>query len=298
MTDLEKEIAALQSMDVQGTVNPVQPAVVPVQTTQTIAQTQAVVQPQVAPVQTITTMAAPVVNNQQVVQPLNLDVAQSNIENNEFITIDMGKKVSTAVIEKLKGQKDEKKRVVIFMPYFDIPEKQNSAMAVKRHYNEDLGSFVCFNGECCQYEDKAVVRYLFPVVEYPLINGDPTKPLPENVGGECKLKLLVAGNELYSTISDAYAAHGNSFEGYDLIMTCTEQQYQNFTVMATNSTAKGNYPASFSKCVEKWKQVRDQAYTVVARKMDPEYYRNQKGIGVPQVNTVPTDLPSMDTILQ
>lgn len=301
MSDLEREMAMLQGMDVSGTAAPVapvqqapvQPAVAPVQATQTIAQPSAPVA-QVAPVQTTVT-AAPVAPVQNNATPLNLDVAQESIDNNEFVTVNMGQKVSTAVMDKFKGQKDERKRVSIFMPWFDIPGKENSAMAVKRHYSQDLGSFVCFNGECCQYEDKAAVRYLFPVIEYPIANNDATRPLPENYG-ECKLKLLVAGNELYSSIADAYAAHGNSFEGYDLIMTCTEQQYQSFTVMATNDTARNNYQ-SFAKCVDRWKQVRDQAYTVVARKMDPEYYRNQKGLGFTGPTT-PTDLPSMDAIMQ
>ena len=181
------------------------------------------------------------------------------------------------------------------MPWFDIQGKEGKVMAVKRHYSKDLGSFICFGGECCQYEDRAAIRYLFPVIEYPIANSDVTKPLPENYG-ECKLKLLVAGNELYTLIADAYTAHGNSFDGYDLIMTCTEAQYQSFTVMATNGTVRDNYK-SFNACIEKWKQVRDQAYTVVARKMDPEYYRNQKGLGY-QGSTVPTDVPSMDDILQ
>lgn len=288
MNDLEREMAMLEGMDLTGTVapvQPVQPQVAPVQTTTTIAQPVQTVA-QVAPVQTTTT--APV-------QTLDLNVAQNNIESNEFVTIDMGQKVSSAVIDKFKGQKDEKKRVTIFMPWFDVPGRSGSAMAIKRHYNQDLGSFICFNGECCQYEDKAAVRYLFPVIEYPIANNDATRPLPENYG-ECKLKLLVAGNELYTTISDIYQAHGNSFDGYDLIMTCTEQQYQSFTVMATNQTARTNYQ-SFNKCIERWKQVRDQAYTVVARKMDPEYYRNQKGLNYAGPTT-PTDLPSMDAIMQ
>lgn len=304
MTDLEKEMSMLGGLDLSGTVAPVQaqPQVAPVQTTVTAAPVQPAVQPTVAPVQT--TVSAPVQNVapvqpvqpvQQAPQMLNLDVAQQSIDNNEFVTVEMGKKVSTAVMDKFKGQKDEKKRVAIFMPWFDIAGKENSAMAVKRHYSQELGSFVCWGGECCQYEDKAAVRYLFPVIEYPIANGDVTRPLPESYG-ECKLKLLVAGNELYTLIADAYTAHGNSFDGYDLIMTCTEQQYQSFTVMATNDTVRANYQ-SFAKCVEHWKQVRDQAYTVVARKMDPEYYRNQKGLGY-QGPTVPTDVPSMDAILQ
>lgn len=304
-SDLEREMAMLSGMDISGTVAPVQPApvqpqVAPVQATQTIAQ-QTMVQPQVAPVQTSTT--APVAPVQQVAPvqapvqsaPLNLDVAQASIDHNEFVTVNMGQKVSTAVMDKFKGQKDEKKRVTIFMPWFDIPGKANAVMAIKRHYNQELGSFICWGGECCQYEDKASVRYLFPVIEYPLANNDATRPLPENYG-ECKLKLLVAGNELYTTIADTYAAHGNSFEGFDLIMTCTEAQYQSFTVMATNGTVRDNYK-SFNKCLEEWKTKRDQAYTVVARKMDPEYYRNQKGLGF-QGPTTPTDLPTMDAIMQ
>lgn len=293
MTDLEKEMQMLQGMDLTGTVSPVQqPAVAQVQATQTYAPiTNEQLQAQAQVVQPTQTVVQPV----QSAAPLNLDVAQNNIDNNEFVTVDMGQKVSNAVIDKLKGQKDEKKRVAIFMPWFDIPDRAGKSMAVKRHYDEDLGSFVCFGGDCCQYSGNAAIRYLFPVIEYPIANNDATKPLPENYG-ECKLKLLVAGNELYTTICDIYQAHNNSFDGYDLIMTCTEQQYQAFTVMATNQTAKANYQ-SFNKCLEKWKQVRDQAYTAVARKMDQEYYRNQKGIGF-SGPTTPTDLPSMDTIMQ
>lgn len=287
MSDLEKEMSMIQNMDLQGTTAPVsEPQVAPVQATQTQAQPVAST-PQQTPVQTTTT--------------LNLDVAQQQVDENQFMSVEMGKKVSTAVMEKLKGQKDEKKRVAIFMPWFDVPGKENSAMAVKRHYNQDLGSFICFGKECCQYEDKAAVRYLFPVIEYPISNNDATKPLPEDYG-KCKLKLLVAGNELYTQIADLYAAHsdgsnGGSFDGYDLIMTCTEPQYQNFTVMATNGTVRTGYK-SFDECLAEWKAKRDQAYTVVARKMDPEYYKTQKGIGMGTVSTVPTDIPSMEAIMQ
>jgi len=298
MSDLEKEMAMLEGLDLSGTVAPVQQSipvqpVAPVQAMPNNAQVQA----QAQVVQPTQTVIAPVPPLQQAipVQPLNLDVAQQSIDNNEYVTVEMGQKVSTAVMDKFKGQKDERKRVTIMMPWFDVPGKENAIMAIKRHYSQDLGSFICWGGECCQYEDKAAVRYLFPVIEYPIANNDATRPLPENYG-ECKLKLLIAGNELYSSIADAYAAHGNSFNGYDLIMTCTEQQYQSFTVMATNDTARNNYQ-SFNKCIEKWKQVREQAYTVVARKMDPEYYRSQKGLNF-QGPTVPNELPSMDTILQ
>ena len=298
MSDLEREMEMLQGMDLSGTVAPVQAQqvtqVVPVQTTQTIVQPVTPVAP-VAPVQTTVTAApvAPVQNN--VSAPLNLDVAQENIDNNEFVTVDMGQKVSSSVIEKFKGQKDEKKRVAILMPWFDDANKAGKSMAIKRHYDEDLGSFICFGGECCQYSGTAAIRYLFPVIEYPIANNDATKPLPENYG-ECKLKLLVAGNELYTNLCDIYQAHGNSFDGYDLIMTCTEQQYQSFTVMATNQSVKTNYQ-SFNKCIEKWKQVRSQAYTAVARKMDQEYYKNQKGLNY-QGSTTPIELPTMDAMMQ
>lgn len=226
---------------------------------------------------------------------LNLDVAQKDIDTNEFVTVDMGKKVSAAVIEKFKGQKDEKKRVAILMPWFDIQGKEGKVMAVKRHYSKDLGSFICFGGECCQYEDRAAIRYLFPVIEYPIANSDVTKPLPEAYG-KCKLKLLVAGNELYSIISDLYTNSNNSFDGYDLSMTCTDQQYQSFTAMPISNTIRSQY-ASFNECLEKWKQVRDQAYTVVARKMDRDYYINQKGLNY-NGTTVPENTPGLDAIMQ
>ena len=306
MSDLEKEMAMLEGLDLSGTVAPVQQAAVQTPVQQVVAPVQAMpsnvqMQAQAQVVQPTQTVVQPVQPVQQVqitvapVQPLNLDVAQNNIDHNEFVTVEMGQKVSTAVMDKFKGQKDERKRVSILMPWFDVPGKENSVMAIKRHYSQELGSFICWGGECCQYEDKAAVRYLFPVIEYPIANNDATKPLPENYG-ECKLKLLIAGNELYSSIADAYAAHGNTFDNYDLIMTCTEQQYQSFTVMATNETVRGSYK-SFNACVEKWKQLREQAYTVVAKKMDPEYYRNQKGLNF-QGPTVPQDVPSMDAIIQ
>ena len=109
MSDLEQEISMLEGLDLSGTVapvaQPVQPAVVPVQTTQTIAQP-------------VTPVAAVAPVQPSVTAPLNLDAAQNNIDTNQFVTVNMGQKVSTAVMEKFKGQKDERKRVAVFMPWW------------------------------------------------------------------------------------------------------------------------------------------------------------------------------------
>lgn len=311
MSDLEREMSMLQGMDLSGTVPPVQPdvaAVASVQATQTLAQPISNEQLQAQAQVVKTTQSAVMPTSSTPV--LNLDVAQKATEEIPLVYVKMGQKASTAVLDKLKAQKDENKRVAIFMPFFDkknetvklpngeVISKDQMPYPIKRHYNEELGSFVCWEGECCTYEDKPVIRYLFPVIEYPIANNDATKTLPENYG-ECKLKLLVAGNELYTTLSNIYAQHNNSFDGYDLIMTCTEQQYQNFTVMATNETVRGNYQ-SFNKCVDHWLKVRDQAYTVVARKMDLDYYKTQKGLNGTIINTTPTGtgIPSLGDLMQ
>lgn len=313
MSDLEREMSMLQGMDLSGTVAPVQPTatVAQVQATQTFAQpiTNEQLQAQAQVVQPTQTAVVPPV--QQSVQPqvLNLDVAQKETDEIPLVYVKMGQKASTAVMDKFKAQKDENKRVAIFMPFFDkknetvklpsgeVISKDQMPYPIKRHYSEELGSFICWEGECCTYEDKPVVRYLFPVIEYPIANNDASRTLPENYG-DCKLKLLVAGNELYTTLANIYSQHNNSFDGYDLIMTCTEQQFQNFTVMATNETVRNNYK-SFQQCVEHWLKVRDQAYTVVARKMDLEYYKTQKGLNNNVVNTaMPSGMPTLNDLMQ
>lgn len=308
MTDLEREMSMLSGLNLNA-----QPVQQDFNQPQMVQQpVQQMVQPQVQPTQQMVQQPVqsvvpqpqmvqqPVMPQPMVQQPgmLNLDVAQKETEDmSTFISVEMGKKVSTAVIEKFKAQKDEKKRIVLMMPFAGVPGKELAAYAVKRHYTEDLGSFVCFNGECCQYESRADVRYLFPVIEIPIIQGDVNRVIPANIGGQLKLKLLVAGNELYSTLCDVFANHNNSFDGYDLVLTCTEQQYQKFSVQPTMSSFRDQFPDDFRRCVEKWVSVREQAYTVAARKMDRDYYIKQKGLGY-NGGTTGTNVPGMDSVMQ
>lgn len=313
MTDLEKEMNMLSSMNLQGTVEPVVQEQ-PVQ--QTVSQgsvqyTQAqTVQPQMQFTQPIQ-QTAPVQPIQQPVQVqsqpvtqapvLDLNEAQQSIERNPYISVEIGTKVSNSIIDKFTCQKDEKKRVAILMPFFDVPGKERSIMAIKKHYDQDLGSFICWGGDCCKYESKPSLSYLIPVIEYPIANNNVNQPLPENFG-PCKLKLFAATSEAYTIISDQFLAHedaqGNagSFDGYDFILTCVEPQFKKFTISVTSNTIRNNYK-SFNECIEQWKAVRDKAYTAVAREISPEYYRTQKGIGY-EGASVSTDVPSMDVIMQ
>ena len=308
MNELEREMAMLEGIDLSQT-----PAnATPVNTTvqQTVPVDNAQLQAQANVVQTTQTAVQPTVNVQTPIQPvqpqqyaqpmqtLNLDVAQQQTDETDYLTLTMGKKVSTSVFEKFKGQKDERKLVIVLDPFFDDPAKAGQVMAIKKHYSEDgLGSFLCFGKECCQYESKATVNYLFPVLEVPIINGDITKPIPTTMGGHLKLKLLAAGNTLYSQLADVYAANGNTFEGIDLVMTCTEAQYQNFTVQPTRTTVREMYAADLQAAKQKWLASRNQAYTVVARKIDPEYYRDQKGLSFTGTMVSNETAPGIDQVL-
>lgn len=271
MNDLEKELSMLDQNFANTVGGPV-PS--PVSNEQLQAQAQVVTPTQtvIQHVQSVTQTAAPI---------LNMDAAQKETDNMSTGVLEMGKKISTDPIEKLKGQLGEKKRIAIV----------GQPRYVKRHYSEDLGSFLCFGGECCKYEKPADVRYLFPVIEYPVVPNNPMQVIPYNLGGVCKLKLMVVGKDMYESLCDIYMANGNTFDGYDIIATCTKQEYNQFTLQATKNTLRASC-ADFNTVAAKWNNVADIAYTVVAKKMDREYYLTQKGIGfeAPASGQVITDL--------
>lgn len=304
MASLEDELAMLQGVTYGGVnqvSSPVETAETlrgevpfnpqPISNQQVQAQAQ-VVQPTQTPVQPV--QPAPQVQ-QMTSQVQTMDLNQAEEETMDF-DIDFGKKISTLPIEKIRGKKGERVRLAFFyenkngQPHIPI-------MGMKMHYNEDVGAyFKCFEKECCRDSKRGpVVKYWMPVIEYPIIPGEPETLIPNR---PAKLKLLTFGNQGYELLTDIIKSKGD-LNKFDIIANCTEEQYQNFTYMATDNTLRSQIP-NLQDLVNKWVNIKPNSYKTIGRIISRDDYLKLTGQynGGFQGADVGTDVPTMGDILQ
>lgn len=299
MASLEDELAMLQGVTYGG-VNQVSS---PVETAETLrgevpfnpqsAQSQPVQPAQ--PVQAPAQPAQPAQVQPMTSQVQTMDLNQAEEETMDF-DIDFGKKISTLPIEKIRGKKGERIRLAFFyenkngQPHIPI-------MGMKMHYSEEVGSyFKCFEKECCRDSKKGpVVKYWMPVIEYPIIPGEPETLIPNR---PAKLKLLTFGNQGYELLTDIIKSKGD-LNKFDIIANCTEEQYQNFTYMATDNTLRNQIP-NLKELLAKWPTIKPNSYKTIGRIISRDDYlklTGQYGGGF-QGADVGTDVPTMGDILQ
>lgn len=190
---------------------------------------------------------------------IDMDAADAQARVMGVKKIAMGQRVSSSPVERFKGTQGMKSRISIIADPFTVTS----------HYDKKVGgSILCFGGDCCRYLDSAKVKYCFPVIQYPVMpqNGAliPNQP--------CELKLLAVGNEGYQALCSVYDAQGGSFDGYDLLVTCTDQQYQKLTFTATRDTARNSY-SDIPNLIHKWSSVEPIAYQAIARQMDEDTFK-------------------------
>jgi hypothetical protein len=178
-------------------------------------------------------------------------------------TVSFGKTVSNVPVTRFKGQKDFKARIALVW---------DQVQTVKLHYVQGIGSFVCFGGKCCDLEGLPRVRYLIPVIQY---NTDRNgKIIDDNI----ELKTLAIGAETYSALADVITMSGRGVTEVDIIVSCSDEQYQKLTFAADNS--KGITWPTFPKAKELYKyfkEHRNDLYQSVARNIDESSYLTKKG---------------------
>ena len=132
---------------------------------------------------------------------------------------EVGLKVSRYPVERLKMSVNKRYRI---SPVMD------NILIVKTHYAEDIGSFVCFDGACCEVIGLPSIRYLVPVVIYN------TNAKGQCVSQEVENKVLVLGKDAYDSLL-VIKENFKTISDIDIIVTCTDEKYQKIQLQAVGA---------------------------------------------------------------
>jgi hypothetical protein len=123
---------------------------------------------------------------------------------------DIGLTVSRVPVERAKFTKDSRALIHIVT---------SKVVAIKTHYREGLGNYLCFGGECCEYDGLARVKYLFPIDVYD------TNKKGKPVSAELQHRVLSVGADQYEDIMTLQELNGD-VTGLDILVSCKDEQYQ------------------------------------------------------------------------
>lgn len=217
----------------------------------------------------VTPVAKPVVP----VKSASIDASKVESEIEEMMKpVSFGTKVSNVPIPRFKGKVDFKSRVAIL---------SKDVVPVKIHFENGIGSFICFDGACCE-EGLPRVKYLIPVMQY---NTDKKgNPVDDTV----EVKVLALGGDAYGALADAVGMSGRDITDVDVVIACSDEQYQKLTFAADASK-----PCSWKKfpCAREkyayYKKYADKLYLAVGRILTEEAYKRKKGLVAPAAPAAP-----------
>lgn len=169
---------------------------------------------------------------------------------------DIGLTVNRFPVERAKFTKDSRALINI------VTDK---VVAIKTHYREGLGNYLCFGGECCDYDGLARVKYLFPINVYDTNKkGKPISP-------ELQQRVLSVGADQYEDILAIQELNG-SISNLDILVSCKDEQYQKLSFQvagaarcSTNSKWKASNAEANKFWSENYKHIVKSSARVVTR---------------------------------
>ena len=169
---------------------------------------------------------------------------------------DIGLTVSRVPVERAKFTKDSRALIHIVT---------SKVVAIKTHYREGLGSYLCFGGECCEYDGLARVKYLFPIDVYD------TNKKGKPVSAELQHRVLSVGADQYEDIMTLQELNGN-VTGFDILVSCKDEQYQKLSFQLAgparcinNQQWKGSYAEGVKFWSDNFKHIVKSSARVVTR---------------------------------
>ena len=144
---------------------------------------------------------------------------------------------------------------------------------------QDVGSYLCFEGECCEHDGGARLKYLFPVVVYDTDkNGRPVSNTIEN-------RVLAVGKGTYEDIMTIHELSGD-ITSVDLLVTCKKEDYQEISLQQAGQCRWKKSPQLAKQVADFWTKNMKHIYESVARKVDRKTF-------LEKVGSVPADIGTM-----
>lgn len=194
-----------------------------------------------------------------------LDITFEGLDNVPGVQVaDTGTKVSKYPIEKMRYTEAKKEMISVLT---------KQVIIVKRHYDEDTGSFFCFDGKCCEYLGLPDVRYIYPVVVYD------TNKKGQPVSKDIEIKALILPKDAYDDLSSKDEFNEGGITSVDLVASCTDETYQRVTYSVAGA-ARWKKSGEIKKYVaDFWKKNAKYLTLAAGRTLKEGEFLNLKGAG-------------------
>lgn len=170
-----------------------------------------------------------------------------------------GTVVSPFAVEKLTLGKDQKIVVGII---------STTILITKTHFEDNIGSFHCFDGLCCKNNGIPSVRYNFPTYKY---QSDAELNI---VSDKIELWMLSVGMQDYQNLltkNQILEKQDTNITRRDLLITCVEEQYQKKQYDLLGE-AKWRSLCKKERYVEDMQKFVSRAEETLGRRFTPEAY--------------------------
>lgn len=127
-----------------------------------------------------------------------------------------GAKMNYPGIKKFKAQQDIPS-VIAVLSLDDI-------FQVSTHYEDGVGTFFCFEGECCDVDGFPKPRVIVPIISYQVLDHTTYAH-----GAPVSLQYLALTDEQYKDfqkMQSIHCPHGSSISDFDILVTCADSQFQ------------------------------------------------------------------------
>jgi hypothetical protein len=195
--------------------------------------------------------------------------------------VEFGTVISRYVFERFKAKKDIKSRICVLT---------SKVIPLKTHYRQGVGSFVCFEGKCCELEGYPKLRYCIPIVVYNTDNNG--KPISKDL----KIQILSVGDESYQNLISINEEF--PITKHDIVVSCSDEKFQKLTFTPSPKEALWKKFPDAKKIVQEWTEKKDRAYECVAKKITPKAYVAALGraSSTPTLDKLENDTISDDVI--
>lgn len=171
----------------------------------------------------------------------------------------IGLQVSRFPIERIKFSQEKRDRISILSP---------NVIAIKTHYIEGIGTFLCFGGACCKIGDTPRVKYLFPVIVY--TTDKKGRPITQDI----ELKVLAVGQEQYDSIQMIQEEVGD-ITSIDLIVSCSDSEYQKASYTQTKEALWKKSSKARDYILKEWPKVKDHIVDPIARSLTESQFKEK-----------------------
>jgi hypothetical protein len=134
--------------------------------------------------------------------------------------IKFGDKLKRSGIQKYKGNQDAPSILAII--------NRDDCLEANIHYENGIGYFYCFEGECCQNNNFPKAKMIMPIVQYSVTDYSTFAH-----GGPVVIKYLSLSEEQYKELQQqeavACAGTNKTLSDFDILVSCKNNQFQNLS---------------------------------------------------------------------